>query len=383
MSADLTLDAKAGVSWARDEKQAAKELFDQIAQPDPAAVIFFCSARYDREKLAESLQSVFPGVVLLGCTTAGEISSQGYHTGSLTGVSLGSTLLNGLRVHTRAIGSLSKFSRDEAARLAGSLETELGGTGFHADKMFGLVLIDGMSMQEESVISLLHQELRGVSIVGGSAGDDLQFQKTYVYANGRFLSDAAVFALVETAFPFHVFMTQHFRPTGKKLVITRAVPEARRVVEIDGEPAARAYANTLGVDVSELGPAVFSKYPVMLKLGGKYYVRSIQRMNTDGSLTFYCAIDNGLVLTVGEGVDLVQNLRQQLLEIEHFVPPPRMILGCDCILRRLEAEERGLAEKVKETLKDHNFVGFSTYGEQYNAIHINQTLAGVAIGGTL
>ena len=382
MPADPTLEAKTGVSWARDEKQAAKELFDQIAQPHPAAVIFFCSARYDRDKLADALQAVFPGIVLLGCTTAGEISPQGYHNGTLTGVSLGTTSAAGLKVHARAIRPLSRFSEDQAQHLADSIEEKLTAPGFQAKKMFGLLLIDGMSMLEESVVALLHQKLHGVSIIGGSAGDDLQFQKTYLYTEGRFVSDAALFALVETDFPFHVFMTQHFRPTEKKLVVTAAVPEERRVIEIDGEPAAQTYADILGLRVSQLRPGVFSKYPVMLKLGGHYYVRSIQWMNADGSLTFYCAIGNGLVLTVGEGIDLVQNLRQQLLEIEHLVPAPRVILGCDCILRRLEAEERQLAEEVKQILADHNFVGFNTYGEQYNAIHINQTLTGVAIGGT-
>jgi hypothetical protein len=28
----------------------------------------------------------------------------------------------------------------------------------------------------------------------------------------------------------------------------------------------------------------------------------------------------------------------------------------------------------------NNAVGFSTYGEQFNGIHVNQTLTGVAIG---
>ena len=36
---------------------------------------------------------------------------------------------------------------------------------------------------------------------------------------------------------------------------------------------------------------------------------------------------------------------------------------------------------VEQLLKDLPFVGFSTYGEQFNGIHVNQTLTGVAIGG--
>jgi len=32
-------------------------------------------------------------------------------------------------------------------------------------------------------------------------------------------------------------------------------------------------------------------------------------------------------------------------------------------------------------LKDYPVVGFSTYGEQFNSIHVNQTLTAIALGG--
>jgi len=73
-------------------------------------------------------------------------------------------------------------------------------------------------------------------------------------------------------------------------------------------------------------------------------------------------------------------LKQQLSEIERHIPNPRLILGFDCILRRLEAQEKKIGNDVRKALEGLNFVGFSTYGEQFNAVHVNQTLTGVAIG---
>ena len=175
--------------------------------------------------------------------------------------------------------------------------------------MFGLLLIDGLSILEEQVIALLHNQFEGISIIGGSAGDDLQFQATKVFSDGQFISDAALFTLFETTLPFHVFKTQHFQPTDKKLVITDADPVNRMVTEINGEPAAQEYARMLGLKIEELTPPVFSKYPVMLKIGDEWYVRSIQKANEDGSLTFFCAIDVGLVLTVAKGIDFVSTLQ--------------------------------------------------------------------------
>jgi len=118
----------------------------------------------------------------------------------------------------------------------------------------------------------------------------------------------------------------------------------------------------------------------MLKIGGEYYVRSIQKVNPDGSLTFFCAIDNGLVLTVGRGKALVESLAETLARLRHELPTMKLILGCDCILRRLELQQKGLVEAAGEVLKDVDFVGFSTYGEQVNGIHVNQTLTGIALG---
>lgn len=41
---------------------------------------------------------------------------------------------------------------------------------------------------------------------------------------------------------------------------------------------------------------------------------------------------------------------------------------------------RGLKDRVGEVFCRNNTVGFSTYGEQFHGVHVNQTLTGVAFG---
>ena len=383
MAIKPTLRSKTGSSSTTDAKQAVKELFEQIYQPHMDGVVFFCSSEFDLDQLGTSLHDTF-SCPIIGCTTAGELTSSGYHEGTLVGASLGGENdSEALRMHAHLLSPLSRLSGEDFNALALSAQKGLFfSSEFNSDHMFGLVLVDGMSMLEELTIAHLHRGFEGISIVGGSAGDDLHFQKTYVYHHGRFHSDAAVFTLFETPLPFTTFKTQHFVPTEKKLVITEADPQNRLVIEIDGEPAAQAYANLLRLKTEDLNPTVFSNYPVILQIGGKHYVRSIQKANDDGSLSFYCAIDNGLVLTLAKGMDLVENLQKQLSAIRDVVPNPELIIGCDCILRRLEVQEKGLLHEVRDALKTEKILGFSTYGEQFNAIHVNQTLTGIAIGGT-
>ena len=84
--------------------------------------------------------------------------------------------------------------------------------------------------------------------------------------------------------------------------------------------------------------------------------------------------------TVAEGVDLVQNLENLFSRLRDDIGEPELILGCDCILRSLEMEQKQIKHMVSKVLSRNNVIGFCTYGEQFNAMHVNQTFTGVAIG---
>lgn len=372
------LNIRKASSFNPDPAQAAQEVCEALIQADASIVILFMSSQYDLNALEHALQGKF-SCPMIGCTTAGEItSSDGYKEAGMVGISLGSPQLV---AHPKLISPLSQFGFLEGERLARELRQELRlSKDFDPTRMFNLLLIDGLCMLEEQVVATLQSFMGGVNLVGGSAGDDLQFQETHVYFDGKFHRNAAVLTLVETTLPFKTFHFQHFEPTEIRLVITESDCASRTVSEINGGPAAEEYAKAVGLEMTELNPQIFAAHPVMLKIGGEYYVRSIQKVNPDGSLTFYCAIDNGLVLTVGRGNQLVENLKNNLSNLHTSLPSMKIILGCDCILRRLEIQQNGQFEEARAALEHVDLVGFSTYGEQFNGIHVNQTLTGIALG---
>jgi hypothetical protein len=374
--ADGALQIRRGASRSADPVSAVAELHAALDQPDAALVIVFCSAAYDLVALGAELRRRFGATPVIGCTTAGEITPLGYLSGSLTGVSLGAS---GFRAVTRAIPRLSEFKFVDGAEVGRELLQQLRQRGKppSGSNSFGFLLIDGLSNQEENVVSTLSRSLGDVPLFGGSAADGAKFEATHVYCDGEFRSDAAVFTLVQTEHPFVVFKTQHFVSSTQKMVVTRADPARRIVTEINGEPAAREYA----FQVDRLTPHIFAAHPVVVKVGGLHYVRSIQKVNPDGSLTFFCAIDEGIVLTVARGVDLVENLEQAFDDVRAKIGTPELVIGCDCILRLLELEQKSIKQEAARVFLDNNVVGFSTYGEQFNAMHVNQTFTGVAIGG--
>lgn len=375
----ITPRIRRGYSRSDQAATAARELAADLIQPDAELVLVFASSFHDRAALARSLAGQFPGVTLAGCTTAGEMTPFGYRRGTVTGVSLAAPEFRAVALR---IDGLDTFSVTQGVELVQEGLTRLSRRmpDMRTDQVFAMVLIDGLSACEERVVSALYQALGEIPLFGGSAGDDLRFETTGVLLDGTFHDNAAVLLLVATKNPFEVFKTEHFVASDEKMVVTEADPSRRIVTEINAEPAAHEYARVHGVKVDQLTPMMFASHPVVVKVGGVPYVRSIQKVNPDGSLTFYCAIDEGIVLTAATGVDITENLRAAFRSVQSRIGPPQLVIGCDCILRNLELTQNGMLDDVSCVLADHRVIGFNTYGEQYGAMHVNQTFTGVAIG---
>lgn len=366
-------------SCAADAGEAVREFHAGVAQADMALVLFFCASSYDLAALAEAMRQAFAGVQVVGCTTAGEIGPAGYRDHSLTGASFpaGSfTVVSGL------LEQLQQYQIPKGIALAQTLLQTLESRAPQASaaNSFGLLLIDGLSVREEPVTGTLQSALGRLPLVGGSAGDGLNFGHTQVYFEGRFYSDSAVLTLVSTPLPIKLFKTQHYVATDQRLVVTEADSAHRIVKEINGLPAAEEFAHMLGISATDLDPLRFAAYPVVVMIDGTNYVRSIQKANPDGSLTFFCAIENGLVLRLARGVDLVENLEQALADIHAAIGRPQLLIACDCVLRKLEIATSPAKGRIVELLEQNHTLGFNTYGEQFHGVHVNQTLVGAAIG---
>lgn len=139
------------------------------------------------------------------------------------------------------------------------------------------------------------------------------------------------------------------------------------------------YARVIGVPVDKLNENHFSAFPMAVRINGIDFVRSIQKANPDGSLTFYCAIESGLVFMAAHGVNLVNTLEQTFNDIHAEIGNPQLVLVCDCILRKVEIVRKGLTKKVEKIFKENQVIGFNSYGEQFMGVHINQTITGIAI----
>lgn len=354
----------------------------ELGGATPDLVLVFSSTKQDPDALAKALSQRFPGAKVAGCTTAGEIIDDGHAKGAVV---ISAIVSPTIRWAVRAVTELASLDEARAQKTADELFADLGTSRDAVDpaRNFCLTFIDGLSMKEEHVVSMMADALAGLPLLGGSSGDDLAFQATRVFANGDALAGAAVFVLAESKHPYEIIKHQHYTTTPRSLVITKADVPNRRVYEMDGYPALEAYARALGMKVEDVNGDVCFMNPLTFVYGGEIYVRSIQRVEPDQSIVFYCGIEEGMVLSIGGHEEMVGALDRDLSAVSAKSGKADLFIACNCILRALETDKRNLFDDLGKVLAKsaHHVIGFDTYGEQLNGLHINQTLVGVALRG--
>ncbi len=373
--ADLALPLVRSASVEAGAARAAEALARLLGPGPFALVVLFVSPDADMADLVAGLGPAFTDTPVIGCTTAGEIAPEGYVEGRIVAVALPADHFAADTVIVEDLGDLRPQALiGRLIRARQRLITERPGW----EHEFAFLMVDGLSIREDELASALASGLGPVPLFGGSAGDGTRFKETFVLHGARVLRNAAVLAMVRSDCRVRVFSLDHLVPTGVRMVVTGADPRTRTVRTINAEPAAREYARILGKDAGQLSPLIFAAHPVVVRIGGKHHVRAIQQVADNGDLVFFSAIDEGLVLTLAEPQDMVAHLARELARLSE-AGAPAAILACDCILRRVEAMEKQKTGDISALLRRHGVVGFSTYGEQLNAMHVNQTMTGVAI----
>lgn len=355
-------------SVQKSPKEAVQELKRQFAAIEPKTVLFFASSEFDPRAIAQEMKQAFPGASTFGCTTAGEIVSGRVLKQSIVAMALNDRVMDDLSLVVVENLKGNEKSVSDALR---TFEKHYGVPMSEMDyrKYVGIVLMDGLSTSEEKVMDRLG-DATNVIFVGGSAGDDLKFQQTHLFVDGEAYTNAAILALVRSTNGFDFIKTQSFRALEKRLEATKVNEESREVLEFNGKPAVQAYAEALGTTVDQAANR-FMTNPLGLMIEGEPYVRSPQQVK-DSTMVFYCAMPEGMELSVLESTDILKDTKRAIEEKKAELGSISGILNFNCILRTLEMEQKGITDAYGEIFANIPTVGFSTYGEAYLG-HINQT----------
>lgn len=336
-------------------------------------IILFISSEYDLVEIEKLIPIIFETSNVHATTTAGEIYDGHFYEKSIAGILLKKS-------------NQFDFCSLNIEDLNADIESEIKSfkeTASYCEKILsktlGLLFIDGLSKKEEMLMSILGSNFPTLPIIGGSAGDALHFRETKILINGKFKSNAAQVFFISTDLNFEIIKLQNYKAGDESFVVTDSDQKYRVVKEIEGEVAAEFYANQIGVKSSELNSEHFSLHPIIVTIGGHDYARSIQSIGKNGELQMYCAIETGMIISLGKTGGMIKSLdsiRQKYLSKSHT---EIFTVFFECILRRLEilsmSEEE--QDQIYKIYSELNAIGYHTYGEQINSLHINQTLTGV------
>lgn len=360
------------VATARgDCTTVASALEQAFSGCDPALVLLFSADGPLVAPLSAQLSARFGhACTVLGCSSAGGFAFDGYDDDSVIAIAFPAAhfraeavWLSRLRQHM-ALDWMTAL-RDLSERFRAVPD----------ETRFGLMLIDGMSGREELVTATVDATLPEILVLGGSAGDGLRFERTHLALNGETRPESALFCMIATDFAVEEVIFNHFVPIGQRMVVTEADPDTRVICEINDEPAAGEYARLIGVEEADLCPRSFAENPLLQSSGRRHFVRAISGVTADGGLTLMSSVDTGTILTIGRPESLTKGLQHRMEQLG----PAELILGFDCILRRIAVEQAGEEQTVGQLCRDYRVAGFNTYGEQHGGIHVNQTFVGLAI----
>ncbi|WP_378953367.1 FIST signal transduction protein [Pelosinus sp. sgz500959] len=348
-------------------QRAVQEIQSELAACQPKVVLYFASSSYNPQEIAHNMEQAFPGATVFGCTTSGELISGKMSKNSIVAMGFTSDIIGDINIQI-----VQKIStEDHVQEVFKGFEDYYHTPALELDpeKYVGIVICDGLTKAEEKIIDSIGN-LTNVTFIGGSAGDDLKFASTYVFANGQAYSNAALLALLKPISKFDFIKTQSFNPTNKALVATKVDEANRVVIEFDHKPAVEAYAEAIGHSVDSVGNG-FMSHPLGLMIDDEPYVRSPQQVN-DGAITFYCNVKEGMEMSVLESTDIIADTTAVIEEKQAEVGSIKAIVNFNCILRTLQLDSQGTSEQYGKIFTHIPTIGFSTYGEAYIG-HINQT----------
>jgi hypothetical protein len=330
----------------------------------PDACWLFCAPKAGLEDLLEGVNQEVGTRNIVGCTTAGEMSSDGYHKGSAV---LGGIISDQIEFSIAYVENLSQNFELAGKQLADRLAPVIQYVQLFSDGISG----NGCAILR-GIMSVLGEM---VPIAGGTAGDDGKFHRTWQFAGRKLLTDAAVAIGFSGNFQLGTGVRSGWSPIGLAKKVTRA--SGNILYELNGEPALQVYERFLGKHAQNL-PAVGVEYP--LGLVGRclddnhqdyYLLRATMSVDRQrGSIQFAGEIPQGadVHFTCGDSHSILAATTEaaRLADVELGDASPLMVFFYSCMARKIVLGQRTQEEldRVRKIFGNEiPVLGFYTYGE--------------------
>ena len=347
-----------------DTQQAVEAAVNQCRQHlnghMPQAGIVFAGINFDHRLMLDHINSSFPDLALIGCTTSGEFSSSyGFSDDSIALMVFYSDQIE----INAGIGRRLSENPDGAVISA----VEEAKKGLTKPASMCLALPDGYNRSFDLIMKRLNQELaHGCPVFGGAAGT-LWHEKDIIYQfyKDEILQDAIPIMIFGGPLEYAFSIANSWKPVGKKASVTAS--EGRVVKQIDDVSAVDFYRHYLG-DHTE--PAREFVLAVFEENSERSYLRAPIIYNPDGSITFSESIPEGSTVQLTEAIreflidDTKTSVKKLVTDKCEF--QPTFGLAFSCAFRK-DVLGTQVGEELK-ILQDHlpaqlPLSGFYSFGE--------------------
>jgi len=211
-----------------------------------------------------------------------------------------------------------------------------------------------------------------IPVIGGNAGDNNRFEKTYIVEGAQiYYSGAVVAALNSTQLYVNNAYSLNWIPIGKEFVVTKAVDN--RIYELDHSPIVEICSKYLGEDTIQSLPASIIEFPLIKSVENQPIARSIVAVHDDGSFQYAGNVNEGdkIRFAVGNVDAFLDGVLQLQRDVASF--PVEAIFIYSCTVRKLFLQDQ-LTTEFDYLNRIAPTSGFFTYGEYYHTQTTNQIL---------
>lgn len=317
-------------------KTGLNKLPSKSPLPEANWVLVFGSVnRFNERNLAATLKKRYPKAFIMGCTTTGEITSDGVFDQSIH-ITAMVWERSQLRFIAKPVNSM-----EQSHALGAQIANEL-----LAPELKGVFLLsDGLNVNGSELVEGLQEVLPNVPITGGLAGDNAKFTKTLLLNNDS-IQDRIVVAV--GIYGKDALVTSGafggWKPYGPPRQITRANKNV--VYEMDGKPALPLYKMYIGYYASAL-PASGLNFPfAIMDEKNIDVIRTLLSVNDqDNSMTFAGNIAEGSTVRFlkSDHDQLVigaSEAARQILQKKVNINDKALAICVSCVGRKLVMEEQ-------------------------------------------
>ncbi len=382
---------KANVGWSTNEdsytqgKETAKKAVVDLIQTKVA--FLYTSVDCDVKKVLEGAKSELGTAPIIGCTSsAGIITPDGFISGEhgFTGI----LALGDPELEVGVAGSAKKGSARETGRMLAKEAMKNAGKDC-APAYFYMV---ASPAEEEDYIKGIEDVIGRVPIFGGSAADNTVEGKWSIYTGDTVFSDGAAVAFFYTDKEMENVFTGAYNETTNSGVITK-IAGKRTLVEIDGEPAIKKYAEWTGAKLKDLDAdnllvtTITKPLGVKDRLGDLVAIRHPMYGNKDKSMNIGAnlAVNTAVIqmeATVDELINSTGNTMKELNDDMNGEVGAYLLVHCGG--RRLGIGDRidEVSKQLKKEAHGKPFIAVFTFGEYGVRDHGANTTGGLMLSFT-